>query len=259
MSAKVIAVVNQKGGVGKTTTAVNMSAVLSIMDKKVLLIDIDAQGNASSGLGIAQTNRKRSAYDIFCGNCDIHKIVMETPWPNLEVIAASNNLSGVEVELLHKKKSNQILKNAIEQLSNQYEYIFIDCPPALNILTVNALACADQVIIPMMCDFFSLEGLSHLLKTIQLVEEKLNPQIKIGGILFTMYDKRNKLTEQVEKEVRTHLSDVVFSTTIPRNIRLAEAPSYGKPAVIYDHKCHGSKAYIELTKEFLTITENLYA
>jgi chromosome partitioning protein len=251
MSAKIISIVNQKGGVGKTTTAVNLATIFAVMDKNVLLIDLDSQGNSSSGLGIRQEQRKVTSYHLFCGLSSIDKAIYSTEIPGLSIITSNTNLAAVEVELLDKDDHELILKNLLSSVSEDYDYIIIDCPPSLNLLTLNALVASNEVIIPMLCDFYSLEGLSHLLKTIEIVEKKLNPKIKVGGILFTMYDKRNRLTDQVEKDVRSCLGDMVYHVTIPRNVRVSEAPSHGKSVIIYDHKCSGSLAYISLAKEII--------
>lgn len=249
MSAKIISIVNQKGGVGKTTTAINLSTVLAVMHNRVLIIDLDAQGNSSSGLGIKQEGRKITSYHVLTDLDNIENAILKTDIPQLSIITSNTNLAAVEIELINRNAQELILKKKIDAVRQNYDYIIIDCPPSLNLLTLNALVASDEVIIPMLCDFYSLEGLSHLLKTIEIVEKKLNPKIKIGGILFTMYDKRNKLTEMVENDVRSCLGKLVFNTIIPRNIKLSEAPSHGKAAIIYDHKCSGSVAYIELAKE----------
>jgi chromosome partitioning protein len=251
MSAKITSIVNQKGGVGKTTTAVNLATIFAVMDKNVLLIDLDSQGNSSSGLGIRQERRKVTSYHLFCGLSSIDKAIYSTEIPGLSIITSNTNLAAVEVELLDKDDHELILKNLLSSVSEDYDYIIIDCPPSLNLLTLNALVASNEVIIPMLCDFYSLEGLSHLLKTIEIVEKKLNPKIKVGGVLFTMYDKRNRLTDQVEKDVRSCLGDMVYHVTIPRNVRVSEAPSHGKSVIIYDHKCSGSLAYISLAKEII--------
>ncbi len=256
MAARIISIVNQKGGVGKTTTAVNLATILAVMNKKVLLIDIDSQGNSSSGLGIKQSDRKKTIYHVLSGLNKIAETIMETEIPNLSIITTNTNLAGIEFELAEVKDNEKILKIALKDIDEDYDFIVIDCPPALNLLTVNALVCCKEVIIPMLCDFYSLEGLSHLLKTIELVEKRLNPDIRIGGILFTMYDKRNRLTDQVEQDVRACLGKLVYRTTIPRNIRLSEAPSHGKAANIYDYKCSGSQAYINLAKEIIAKETN---
>lgn len=247
--AKIISIVNQKGGVGKTTTAVNLSTIFAVMDKKVLLIDLDSQGNSSSGLGIKQEDRKITSYHVMCGLNSVQNAIIETEIPKLSVITANTNLAAIELDLIDKDNHETILKSKLSTVTDQFDYIIIDCPPSLNILTLNALVASNEVIIPMLCDFYSLEGLSHLLKTIEIVEKKLNPTIKISGILFTMYDKRNRLTEQVEKDVRTCLGKLVYNTVIPRNVRVSEAPSHGKSVIIYDHNCSGSRAYISLAKE----------
>ena len=248
---KVISVVNQKGGVGKTTTTVNLSTALSAMEKKILVIDLDPQGNSSTGFGIKQQDRKVTIYHALIGLNHFEESITKSNIPNLYISPSNTNLLAAELELVPLKKREYILANLLYSLDSSYDYVIIDCPPSLNLLTVNALVASDEVLIPMQCDFYSLEGLSHLLKTIELVEKSLNPRIKIGGVLFTMYDRRNRLTEQVEFDVRNCLGGLVFNTTIPRNIRLSEAPSHGKPGVIYDHKCSGSIAYLELTKEIL--------
>lgn len=248
---KIVAIVNQKGGVAKTTTTVNLSTALSVMDKKILVIDLDPQGNSSTGFGINQQDRKVTIYQVLIGLRTIEEAIIQTNIPNLQLITANTNLSAAESDLLSIKKREYLLSDLLNKLVSKYDYIIIDCPPALNLLTVNALVACDYVLIPMQCDFYSLEGLSHLLKTIEIIEKNLNPKIKIAGILFTMYDKRNRLTEQVEDDVRKCLGRLVFKTVIPRNVKLSEAPSYGQPAIIYDHKCTGSIAYIELTKEIL--------
>jgi len=251
MKAKVISVVNQKGGVGKTTTAVNLATIFAVMDKKVLIIDIDSQGNTSSGLGIRQTERKITSYNVFNGLNSIRDAILATEVPNLSIVSANTNLAAIELDLIHLKNYENILLEKLEEIKNDFDYIIIDCPPSLGLITLNALVACDEVLIPMLCDFYSLEGLSHLLKTVEIVEKKMNPGIKIGGILFTMYDKRNKLTEQVENDVRACLGKLVYKTTIPRNVKVSEAPSHGKAAIIYDYRCSGSRAYIDLAKEII--------
>ena len=251
MKAKVISVVNQKGGVGKPTTAVNLATIFAVMDKKVLIIDIDSQGNTSSGLGIRQTERKITSYNVFNGLNSIRDAILDTEVPNLSIVSANTNLAAIELDLIHLKNYENILLEKLEEIKNDFDYIIIDCPPSLGLITLNALVACDEVLIPMLCDFYSLEGLSHLLKTVEIVEKKMNPGIKIGGILFTMYDKRNKLTEQVENDVRACLGKLVYKTTIPRNVKVSEAPSHGKAAIIYDYRCSGSRAYIDLAKEII--------
>lgn len=249
--AKIIAVVNQKGGVGKTTTAVNLATAMAAVNYKVLLIDLDPQGNASTGMGIEQKERNLTAYELLTLETPIDKIIKKTMLPNLDMIVATVDLSGAELELIEKKERESALKNKTDSIKNKYDYIFIDCPPSLSILTVNALVMANSVLIPLQCEFFALEGLSHLLKTIELIRKRLNPALKIEGVLLTMYDRRYNLTLQVEEDVRNNLGSLVFKTIIPRNVRISEAPSHGKPAMIYDLRCAGSLAYIELAKELL--------
>lgn len=251
MNTKVISIVNQKGGVAKTTTTVNLATALAAMDKKVLVIDLDPQGNSSTGFGINQQQRKNTIYQALINLIKLKDAIVSTDIPNLDLITANTNLSAAELDLTKLEEREYVLTKLLEEVRILYDYVIIDCPPSLNLLTVNALVAGDEVLIPMQCDFYSLEGLSHLLKTVEIIEKKLNPKIKIAGILFTMYDKRNRLTEQVEEDVRNCLGQLVFKTVIPRNIKLSEAPSYGKPAIIYDYKCTGSVAYMELTKEIL--------
>jgi len=221
------------------------------MDKKVLIVDIDSQGNTSSGLGIRQTERKITSYNVFSGLNSIRDAILATEVPNLSIVSANTNLAAIELDLIHLKNYENILLEKLEEIKNDFDYIIIDCPPSLGLITLNALVACDEVLIPMLCDFYSLEGLSHLLKTVEIIEKKMNPGIKIGGILFTMYDKRNKLTEQVENDVRACLGKLVYKTTIPRNVKVSEAPSHGKAAIIYDYRCSGSRAYIDLAKEII--------
>lgn len=251
MTVKVISVVNQKGGVAKTTTTVNLATALAAMDKKVLVIDLDPQGNSSTGFGVSQQQRKNTIYQALTNIIKLKDTIIATNIPNLEIITSNTNLSAAELDLIELEEREYILMKLLEEIKVSYDYIIIDCPPSLNLLTINALVAGDEVLIPMQCDFYSLEGLSHLLKSVEIVEKRLNPRIKIAGILFTMYDRRNRLTEQVEEDVRSCLGELVFKTVIPRNIKLSEAPSYGKPAIIYDYKCAGAMAYMELTKEIL--------
>lgn len=251
MTVKVISVVNQKGGVAKTTTTVNLATALAAMDKKVLVIDLDPQGNSSTGFGVSQQQRKNTIYQALTNIIKLKDTIISTDIPNLEIITSNTNLSAAELDLIKLEEREYILMKLLEGIKVLYDYIIIDCPPSLNLLTINALVAGDEVLIPMQCDFYSLEGLSHLLKTVEIVEKRLNPKIKIAGILFTMYDRRNRLTEQVEEDVRSCLGELVFKTVIPRNIKLSEAPSYGKPAIIYDYKCAGAVAYMKLTKEIL--------
>jgi chromosome partitioning protein len=248
---KIIAVVNQKGGVGKTTTAVNLATAMAAVEHKVLLIDLDPQGNASTGMGIGQKDRDLTIYDLLVLEKPVEKLIKSSNIPNIDVIVATVDLSGAELELINKINRESVLKSKISPIVNQYDYIFIDCPPSLSILTINGLVMAQSVLIPLQCEFFALEGLSHLLKTISLIQKKLNPNLYIEGVLLSMYDRRYNLTSQVEEDVRGHLGKMVFNTVIPRNVRIAEAPSHGKPVIIYDLKSSGALAYIALAKEIL--------
>ncbi len=253
MKTEIISVVNQKGGVGKTTTAVNLATIFAIMNKKTLIIDIDSQGNSSSGLGISQADRKYTSFDILNNLISIEQAAIKSEVPNLKIIPSNINLAGIEIELSRKKDNKFILKNQLVLLEESYDLIIIDCPPSLNLVTVNALVASTQVLIPMLCDYYSLEGLSHLLKTIEYIKLDLNSNLKILGVLLTMYDKRSKLTEMVEKDVRGCLEAKVFKTVIPRNVRVSEAPSHGKSVVMYDHKSSGALAYIQLVQEIFKV------
>ncbi len=248
---KVVCIANQKGGVAKTTTAVNLSAALALAGLRILVIDLDPQGNASTGLGINQDNRAISSYDVIIGNTIIDNAILPTEIKNLYVLPSNINLSAAEIELLSIATKEQALKKAIAQSKYNYDYIIIDCPPSLGQLTINALSASNGIIIPMQCEFYALEGLSHLLKTIDLIQRNINRNLKIIGVLLTMHDKRNKLTEDVDSDVRNHLGEIVFQTVIPRNVRISESPSYGMPVITYDPQSSGSKAYHSLTAEFL--------
>ena len=248
---RIISVVNQKGGVGKTTTAVNMATALAAIGKEVLVIDLDPQGNASTGLGVDQSMRARTSYDVLIGNATLGQAAVKTAIPRLSVVPATIDLTGAEIELVTMERREFQLKQALASMSAHWDYAIIDCPPSLGLLTLNALTASNAVLIPLQCEFYALEGLAHLLKTIKLVRANLNPGIAIHGVVLTMYDRRNKLTEQIEEDVRGFLGDDVYKTVIPRNVRMSEAPSHGKPALIYDLKCTGSQAYLQLARELI--------
>ena len=248
---RILAIVNQKGGVGKTTTTVNLATALAAVGKKVLVIDFDPQGNASTGLGIESGNREVTSYDLILSDVALSDTTQKTSVPHLFVVPSTIDLSGAEIEMVSLMKREFRLKAALDKASAEYDYILIDCPPSLGLLTVNALVAAHAVLIPLQCEFYALEGLSHLMRTVELVKTHLNPELTIQGIVLTMYDRRNKFTEQIEKDVRDYFGKQVYSAVIPRNVRMSEAPSHGKPALIYDMHCAGSKAYIQLASELL--------
>lgn len=250
-NSRVLAVVNQKGGVGKTTTTVNLATALAAVGKKVLVIDFDPQGNASTGLGIHSNNRDVTSYELILDDIKLASAIKKTAVPNLHIVTATIDLSGAEIEMVSLVKREFRLKNALSGSDNDYDYVLIDCPPSLGLLTINALVAADEVLIPLQCEFYALEGLSHLVKTVELVKNNLNANLSIQGIVLTMYDRRNKFTEQIEADVRDYFGETVYKSVIPRNIRMSEAPSHGKPALVYDMNCAGSKAYIQLASELL--------
>ena len=252
---RVLVIANQKGGVGKTTTAINLGTALAAVGEPTLIIDIDPQGNASTGLGVVRSERRISIYEVLTGEATLEQAIQPTRIPKLSILPATVDLSGAEMELVGAERRNFRLKDALEDYSahghSPFSYALIDCPPSLTLLTMNAMVAADAVIVPLQCEFFALEGLTQLLNTIELVRENINPELELQGVVLTMYDKRNKLSDQVAADVRAHLGDKVYNTVIPRNVRISEAPSHGLPALVYDLKCPGSQAYIKLAGELI--------
>ena len=248
---KIYSIINQKGGVGKTTTTINLGTAMAACDAKVLLVDMDPQGNLSTGLGVSPSKREFGTYDLLTSTKSISECAIETDIPNLHLVTANESLLGVEIELSTFDDRALRLRKSVQDI-DKYDFILLDCPPALNIITLNALAASDGALVPLQAEFYALEGLSQLLKTIKDISSTINNKLKLSGVVLTMFDKRNNLSLQVEEDVRNYLDKDVFLTKIPRNIRLSEAPSHGLPALIYDHRCSGSKAYIELAREFLT-------
>jgi chromosome partitioning protein len=251
---RVLSVSNQKGGVGKTTTAINLGTALAAVGERVMIIDRDPQGNASTGLGISRVQRQTTVYDVVVNDASLADAAVATVLPGLDLVPSDANLSGVELELAQAPRRSFRLRDAIADLRAQpdsagYTYVLIDCPPSLNLLTVNAMAAADAVLVPLQCEFFALEGLTQLMRTVELVRGNLNPKLEIQGVVLTMYDKRNRLSEQVAQDVRAHFGDKVYRTVIPRNVRVSEAPSFGQPVLVYDLKCLGSQAYLNLARE----------
>lgn len=252
---KTIAIANQKGGVGKTTTSINLSASLSSKGKKVLVIDADPQGNTTSGFGIEKNDLENTIYELMLSECSIKECILNNVIPNVSIIPSNVNLAAAEIELIGIERKEFILKREVEWIKDSYDYIIIDCPPSLNLLTLNAMTTADSVLVPIQCEYYALEGLSQLIHTINLVKERLNPDLDMEGVVFTMYDSRTNLSAQVVENVKDHLSQRVFSTVIPRNIRLAEAPSYGMPIHMYDSKSAGAEAYMQLADEIINRKE----
>ena len=247
---KTISIANQKGGVGKTTTTINLATSLAAINKKVLLVDADPQGNASTGIGIPYKEREPSLYDLIVKREFDKNAIKKTIVPNLNIISANTNLAAAEVELTNIKKREFVISEILSMVPN-FDFILIDCPPALGLLTINSLVACDSVIVPLQSEFFALEGISSLVKTIELIKDNFNPKLNVEGILLTMVDKRNTLSSLVEKDVREHFGEIVYKTTIPRNVKISEAPSHGKPAIIYDVNCSGSMAYIGLAREIM--------
>lgn len=248
---RIIAVANQKGGVGKTTTAINLSASLASLGKKVLALDMDPQGNMTSGLSVNKNEIENSIYDLIIGNAEVENCICKEVFENLDVLPSNINLSAAEIELIGVENKEYIIKTEIEKIKDNYEYIIIDCPPALSMLTINAMTTADSILVPIQCEYYALEGLSQLVHTIELVQDRLNPSLEIEGVVFTMYDARTNLSLQVVENVKDNLQQNIYKTIIPRNIRLAEAPSYGMPINLYDPKSTGAESYLLLAEEVI--------
>ena len=254
-ATRVLAVANQKGGVGKTTTAINLGTALAAIGERVLIIDLDPQGNASTGVGVPRAARRSTIYDVVVDGKPAADTIVETAVPGLDLIASDPELSGVEIELGQAPRRPYRLRDALQtlrEIATPYKYVLVDCPPSLNLLTVNAMTAANAVLVPLQCEFFALEGLTQLMRTVELVRGSLNPHLEIQGVVLTMFDKRNSLSDLVAKDVREHFGDKVYQTVIPRNVRIAEAPSFGKPALIYDLRSAGSQAYVSLAREVIT-------
>jgi chromosome partitioning protein len=246
-----IAIANQKGGVGKTTSAINVGTALAATGQRVLLLDLDPQGNCSTGLGIGRADRDRSTYDLLLGEVNLEEVAIPTKVPGLDIVPATVDLSGAEIELIEFEARTHRLAAAIDRSDPRWDVVLMDCPPSLGLLTINAMVASDALLVPLQCEFFALEGLSQLLNTVERIRTRFNPGLSILGVVLTMYDRRNRLTDQVADDVRAVLGKVVFDTVIPRNVRLSEAPSHGMPALIYDYRCAGSEAYIALAREVI--------
>ena len=248
---RIIAIANQKGGVGKTTTSINLSACIGARGKKVLVIDMDPQGNTTSGYGIQKNELENTIYELIMGDCSVEDCILKEVVPNVSILPANVNLAAAEIELIGVKDKDFILKNEIDWVKDSYDFVIIDCPPSLNLLTINAMTTADAVLVPIQCEYYALEGLSQLIHTINLVKERLNPSLNMDGVVFTMYDSRTNLSNQVVENVKSNLNQKVYNTLIPRNIRLAEAPSYGQPISMYDPRSAGAESYMALAEEVI--------
>ncbi len=257
--SRIIAIANRKGGVGKTTTTVNVATAMAAAGKKVLVIDLDPQGNASTSMGIDKRGRMASSYEVLLGEVNLSQAIVWTEIPNFSIIPSSPDLAGAEIELVDAERREFALKDAINNSCINYDYIIIDCPPSLSLVTINALVAANAVIVPLQCEFLALEGITDLIRNINQIKRKFNPGLELQGVVLTMYDKRNNLTQMVEDDVRNFFGKKVYQTVIPRNVKISEAPSHGKPVLIYDFKCPGSQAYISLTGEVLKREKELMA
>ena len=248
---KIISIANRKGGVGKTTTTINIATALSAIEKKVLVIDFDPQGNATTSMGIAKQKGQYSSYDVLINNCDVRDAIIHTDLPRFDMIPSSPDLAAAEIELVDVEKREYVLRKALRNLDSLYDYVLIDCPPSLNLITINALVCSNSVMVPLQCEFLALEGLADLMKNINAIKKSFNPGLSLQGIVLTMYSRQNNLSQMIEADVRKYFGDKVYQTVIPRSVRIAEAPSHGKPILIYDFNSVGAQAYIQLAKEVL--------